>query len=64
MKTTKFLLNFLRETAMVTICNVHGSILYTGQLGEMPIALVRGTLVNKIEGIGSVNDIIIEIAQA
>ena len=61
MKTTQFLLNYLRETAMVTICNTHGSIIYEGQLGEMPISLVRGSIVNRIDGLGSLNDIIIEI---
>lgn len=64
MKTSKFLLDYLRETAKITICNTRGSILYEGQLGEMPISVVRGTIVSRIEGIGSQNDIIIEVAQA
>ena len=64
MKTIKFLLDYLRETANITICNTHGSILYEGQLGEMPISVVRGTIVNRIEGLGGLNDIIIEVSQA
>ena len=64
MKTTKFLLNYLRETATVTISNTRGSILYNGQLGEMPLSVIRGTIVNRIEGLGSENDIIIEVSQA
>jgi hypothetical protein len=64
MKTTKFLLDYLRETAQVTINNTRGEILYEGQLGEMPIALVRGTIVNRIDGLGTMGDILIEIANA
>jgi hypothetical protein len=64
MKTTTFLLKYLTDTAQITICNTHGSILYEGQLGEMPILIVRGTVVSRIEGLGSSNDIIIEVAQA
>lgn len=64
MKTIKFLLYYLQNSANITICNTHGSILYEGQLGEMPLSIVRGTIVSRIEGIGSKNDIIIEVAQA
>ena len=63
MKTSKFLLDYLRETAQITICNTCGSILYEGQLGEMPISVVRGTKVVLVEGLGSLNDIIITIAE-
>ena len=64
MKTSNFLLNYLRETAKITICNTHGSILYEGELGEMPMSVVRGTIVSRIEGLGSLNDLIVEVAQA
>ena len=63
MKTTTFLLKYLADTAIVTICNAQGSIIYEGQLGEMPIRVVRGTTVTRIEGLGSLNDICIEITQ-
>ena len=61
MKTTHFLLNYLTDTAMVTICDNHGSILYEGQLGEMPIVTVRGTILVGVHGLGSSKDIIVEV---
>lgn len=61
MKTTTFLLNYLDNNAIVTINNTQGSILYEGLLGDLPISIVRETTVNRIEGLGSNNDIIIEI---
>ena len=61
MKTTTFLLNYLDNNAIVTINNTHGDILYEGLLGELPISIVRDTTVNRIEGLGSNNDIIIEV---
>ena len=64
MKTSQFLLKYFSDTAVVTICNTNGSILYEGQLGEMPIMTVRGTIVNRVYGLGSSNDIIIQVAQA
>lgn len=64
MKTTKFVLDYLSENAIVTICNTRGSILYEGGLGEMAMSVVRGTIVSRIDGLGSQNDIIIEVAQA
>lgn len=63
MKTTKFLLTYLDDRAKITISNDKGSILYTGTLGEMPIALVRNSTLKNIEGLGSEEDIIITIIQ-
>lgn len=64
MKTTRFLLDYLTDTALVTICDNHGSILYEGQLGEMPIVTVRGTILVGVHGLGSSNDIVVEVKKA
>jgi hypothetical protein len=61
MKTSKFLLDYLSEKAIITIANDKGDILYEGYLGEMPIKLVRNTAVSSVEGLGSLNDIIITV---
>ncbi len=63
MKTIRFLMDYLRDTAQVTICSSKdGAIMYEGELGEMPVSPFRGTVISRIEGLGSNDDIIIEVA--
>ena len=64
MKTLKFLAKYLADEAMVTIADTKGSILYEGVLGDMPVRVVRNTTLSKIDGLGSLNDIIIEVEVA
>jgi hypothetical protein len=61
MRTTSFLLDYLDAKALVTIANDKGSILYQGYLGDMPVLTVRNTKLQSIEGLGSLNDIIITV---
>ena len=61
MKTTQFTLKYLTAEAVVTICNTKGSILYSGELGQLMVRLIRGTRVVSVEGLGSENDLIITV---
>ena len=61
MKTNRFLLNYLNGEAIVTICNDRGSILFEGKVCDMRLDMTRPTTIEKIEGLGSHNDIIITV---
>lgn len=63
MNTNKFLRGYLAMEARVTICNDRGSILYEGELGEMPAITTRHTKVKSVEGLGSQDDLIITVTE-
>jgi hypothetical protein len=56
-----FLANYISDNAIVTIVNNKGSIRYTGELGSMPYSVVKGMEFEKIDGLGSENDLFITV---
>lgn len=56
-----FLNKYISDKAIVTIVNNKGSIRYTGELSKMPYIVIKGMEFEKIEGLGSENDLIITI---
>lgn len=61
MTTFKFTSKYISDEAIVTIVNTHGSIKYTGKLADMPYSAISGTTFEKIEGLGTENDLIITV---
>lgn len=61
MKTMQFFKDFLKDEARITIADTKGNIFYTGDLGSLPVKIVRGTQVAAVEGLGSENDLIITV---
>lgn len=61
MKAGQFLHDYLKDFARVTLADERGDIFYEGDVISIPIELLRGLELEKIEGLGSQNDIIVTV---
>lgn len=61
MNTINFLLDYLSLNAPITITNTKGEIMYTGNVENVPLYVVKGTVIESIDGLGTLNDIFISI---
>lgn len=61
MKVGQFLTDYLKDFARVTLADERGDIFYEGDVISIPREILRGLELNKIEGLGTQNDIIIEV---
>ena len=63
MKTMQFIKDYLKDFARITIVGTNGDILYEGDAISLRKSIVNSTIISKIEGLGSENDIIIEVTK-
>lgn len=61
MNAIKFINNYLKAKAIVTIANVQGSIAYEGTVADLPRNILENKRVTNISGLGDLGDIIITI---
>lgn len=61
MNAIKFINNYLKAKAIVTIVNVHGSIAYEGTVADLPRNILENKRVININGLGDLGDIIITV---
>lgn len=61
MNAIKFINNYLKAKAIVTIVNVQGSITYEGTVANLPRNILENKRVSNISGLGDSGDIIITI---
>ena len=63
MKTMQFIQDYLKPEAIITISNNEGSILFEGEAKNAVFvrSVLDYSIVSKIEGLGSLNDICIEV---
>lgn len=63
MKTMQFIQDYLKPEAIITISNDEGSILFEGEAKNAIFvrSVLNCSIISKIEGLGSLNDILIEV---
>ena len=59
MTVTRFLREYLKDFARITITSDNGDILYTGDVVSVSREIITGLYVKPISGLGDENDIII-----
>lgn len=64
MKTMQFIKDYLKDFARITIVGTNGDIWYEGDAISLRRSIVNDTIISKIDGLGSENDIIIEVTKA
>ena len=63
MKTRQFITDYLKDFARITIVNEYKEILYIGDVISLPRGLFNKTKISSVEGLGTENDLIIEIVE-
>lgn len=60
----EFLTKYLKSSAIITLSNTHGSIMYEGKVKDLPAQTLNvGYNIVSLEGVGSQKDIIIIVHQ-